>query len=139
MQNDIKDFTEQLARVFGHAVEPSGPDRVVVIVNGRQRLEVVLGDEAATITTPLAEAHDGLPDTLHRWLASRNFPGGGLAGGMLIRPELSDRLSIVNTVPARAMSMADLASLAWNQAQAAMELDDQIAARVAAELADAGA
>ncbi len=140
MTGDIstETFADALSRVLGHPVAPSGPDRLTVIVEGTQRLEVTLG-ETVTITTPLAEAHDGLPPQMCRWLLERNFPGGGTAGAMLIQPPRSDRLALVNHLPSRALGVAGLAALAWNQAQAAMALDAEIAKRVAAHLSAADA
>ena len=138
MPDQFAKFLDELSRVLGHPVQASGPDRLSVVLDGTQRLEVAFGDPV-TITTPLAQAHDGLPEGLHRWLLERNFPGGATAGAMLCRPPRSDRLSLINTIPARAMGAADLAALAWNQARAAMALDREIQSRVAAHLAQTDA
>jgi biotin transport system permease protein len=52
MADQFTKFLDELSRVLGHPVQASGPDRLSVVLDGAQRLEVDFGDPV-TITTPL--------------------------------------------------------------------------------------
>ena len=137
MSAQIELYAQALADVLGQRVEFSSEDRVVVIVNDRQRLELVLSadGERIHITTPIDGAHDGLPNKVLNGLLEKNQPGDATAGALLRRRADQAFLEMVNVVPVAAMRPDDVAKLASNQAARAMDLSDSLDVKARARLA----
>ena len=133
----IEDLATGLSEALGYTVYPSTEDSIVVLIDGRQTLEILNrpSDGVVEITTPITSAHDGLPLPVMTWLMTKNLPNDETAGAHLSRRPSSDHLQLINVIPNTALNPGETTLLAWRQAVAAMEIADDVDRRGDAWLA----
>jgi hypothetical protein len=125
-------YVDALAERFDCPLQPFR-NQVTIAVDDRQLVHIRFGTTEATVATPVAGAHDGLPDSIKRDLLRGNFPNNATAGAMLRRREYQDYLELVNVLPYAAFTPEVFAAIAAKQAEAARKLSERVA-RLSSEI-----